>query len=73
MPAYPIGRPVHGVRVGARMAAGSPAWAFPGGKWVYRVVAAKGRRPRLADEGRGVKAAWHRACERALGGPRSGG
>jgi hypothetical protein len=48
------------------------SWAFPGGKWVNRVVVAKGRR-RLADEGRGVKAAWHRACERALGVPRSGG
>ena len=48
------------------------SWTFPRGRWVYRVVVAKGRRE-LAGEGRGVKAAWRRAAELALGVPRSGG
>jgi hypothetical protein len=48
------------------------SWTFPGGRWVYRVLVAKGRQE-LVGEGRGVRAAWHRACERALGVPRSGG
>jgi hypothetical protein len=48
------------------------SWTFPGRRWVYRVVVAKGRR-RLVGEGRGVKAAWCRACEQAVGVPRPGG
>jgi hypothetical protein len=42
------------------------SWAFPGGKRVYGVVVAKGRR-RLVGEGRGVKAAGQQAREQALG------
>jgi hypothetical protein len=67
MPAHPD---VEASLTGRRAAGWSPvqeSWTFPGGRWVYRVVVAKGRR-RLAGEGRGVKAAWHRAGKQALGG-----
>jgi hypothetical protein len=72
MPAHPD---VEASLARLRAAGWSPveeSWTFPGGRWVYRVVVAKGRR-RLAGEGRGVRAAWDQACQRALGVSRSGG
>ena len=67
MPTYPS---VEQSLARLRAAGWSPveeSWPSPGGRHVYQVVVAKGRR-RVVGEARGVAGAWHRACAQALTG-----